>query len=112
MFDPQVQLHYEHDGLPYRGDFVGREALAGIVRDILSDWAFLEVTPFAFAVHNGLIAVLGRYEGEGKVTHFPFVDRFVHLWEVPGERAVRFATYRSAAQAMRDLDRSPWTPPA
>ena len=101
--DPDVHWHQE-DGLPYAGDYVGREAIAQILRDVLSDWRQFDVKPLCFSTHGGLVAVLGAYEAEGKVTGFHFEDRFIHLWSVEDGRGVWAGAYRRAAAAMRDLD--------
>lgn len=101
--DPDIRWHQE-DGLPYAGDHVGREAVAQLLRDILSDWDHLDIEPRTFKTSGGLVAVFGAYEAEGKVTGFRFHDRFVHLWSVEGSRISRSRLYRNAAHAMRDLD--------
>ena len=102
--DPEVRWHQE-DGLPYAGDYVGRDAVAQLLRDVLSDFGRLEIKPVKFAAYGGLVAVLGSYEGEGKVTHFHFEDRFIHLWSVAEGRADWMGLYRTSGPALRDLDR-------
>ena len=42
--DPEVVWHQE-DGLPYAGDYRGRDAVAQLLRDVLSDWGRLEIKP-------------------------------------------------------------------
>lgn len=103
-FDPEVRWHQE-DGLPYGGDYCGRGALAQLVRDVLSDWGWLDVKPRKFAIHHGLVAVVGAYEGEGRVSGFRFEDPFVHVWCVERGRGVWMGLYRTPATALRDLDR-------
>jgi len=102
--DPGVRWHQE-DGLPYRGDYVGRDAVAGLFRDVLSDWDWLEIKPHTFATDGDLVLVLGTYEGRGKVTGFRFTDRFVHLWGLAGGRGTWMGLYRTPGHALRDLDR-------
>ncbi len=101
--DPDVRWHQE-DGLPYPGDYIGRDAVAGLLRDVLSDWARLEVKPLRYTAYGSLVSVVGSYEGEGKLTRFRFEDRFVHLWYIAGGRGVWTGLYRAPAPALRDLD--------
>jgi uncharacterized protein len=100
---PEIRWHQE-DGLPYAGDYVGRDAVAQLLRDLLSDFGRFEIKPLKFAAHGGVVAVIGTYEGEGKVTHFHFEDRFVHLWNVEDGRAQWMGLYRTSGPALRDLD--------
>lgn len=102
--DPEVRWHQE-DGLPYAGDYVGRDAVAQILRDILSDWQHLEVKPLQFAAHGGLVAVVGDYEAEGRLTGFHFHDHFIHLWSISEGRGVWAGLYRTPALALQELDR-------
>jgi len=103
-FDPDVRWHQE-DGLPYPGEFTGREAVADLLRDILSDWRRLDVTPLRWTVHGDVVVVAGSYTGEGLVTGFRFEDRFIHVWLIEDERSVEVRLYRTPAEAMSDLDR-------
>ena len=101
--DPEIRWHQE-DGLPYAGDYVGRDAVAQLLRDLLSDFGWFQIKPTHFAATGDLVAVIGTYEGEGKVTRFHFEDRFVHLWSVAEGRADWMGLYRTSGPALRDLD--------
>ena len=102
--DPEVRWHQE-DGLPYAGDYVGRDQVAQLLRDLLSDFGRFEIKPIKFAAYEDMVAVLGTYEGVGKVTGFEFEDRFIHLWKVNDGRAEWMGLYRESGPAFRDLDR-------
>jgi ketosteroid isomerase-like protein len=104
--DPEIRVH-RHDGLPYDSEMVGREAMAATVRDILSDWRRLDITPERSTSAGEDVLVFGSYEGEGRVTGFHFEDRFTHVWRVRDGRAVEVGFYRSPADAMRALDQAP-----
>jgi ketosteroid isomerase-like protein len=102
-FDPDVRWHQE-DGLD-ASEFTGRDAVAGRLRDVLSDWRWLDITPLRWTTHGRLVAVVGSYAGEGRVTGFRFDDKFTHLWRVEHGRSVEIGLYRTPATAMRELDR-------
>lgn len=102
-FDPEVRWHQE-DGLPYAGERVGRDAVADLLRDILSDWRHLDVTPLRWTAHGDVVVVVGSYTGEGRTTGFQFEDQFVHLWVIKDMRGVEVRLYTTPANAMRDLD--------
>ena len=74
-------------------------------RDLLSDFGRFEIKPIKFAAYEDMVAVLGTYEGVGKVTGFEFEDRFIHLWKVNDGRAEWMGLYRESGPAFRDLDR-------
>jgi ketosteroid isomerase-like protein len=103
VLHPEVRWHQE-DGLPYGGDYVGRGAVAQLLQDLLSDFGRFEIKPTRFAACGGLVAVIGTYEGEGRLTRFHFEDRFVHLWNLADERADWMGLYRTSGPALRDLD--------
>jgi len=106
LVDPDVRWHQD-DGLPYGGVYTGREAVAGVLRDALSDWRRLDVTPHRFMSERNVVVVFGAYEGEGLTTGFLFEDRFTHLWQIENGRGVAVGLYRTPAGAMRELDRHP-----
>jgi uncharacterized protein len=101
--DPEIRVH-RHDGLPYAGEYVGRGAMADTLRDILSDWRHLEITPVRSTSDGDAVLIFGSYEGEGRTTGFHFEDRFTHLWRVRDGRAVEVGFYRTPVDAMRALD--------
>lgn len=104
--DPDIKIH-RRDGLPYDGDAVGRGAMADTLRDILSDWRRLDVTPVRATSDGDAVLVFGCYDGEGRETGFHFEDRFTHLWRVREGRAVEVGFYRSPVDALRALDQPP-----
>ena len=101
--DPEVRLHRE-DGLPQRGEYVGRDAVAEVFREVMGDWMWLEVKPVRFSAVGPIVAVVGSYEGCGNATGFRFHDRFVHLWAMEGGRGVWVGAFRTPVEALRALD--------
>jgi ketosteroid isomerase-like protein len=99
---PDVRWHQE-DGL-HATEFVGRSGVAERIKDVLSDFRWLEITPLRWTVHGQLVAVVGEYAGEGRTTGFSFEDKFTHVWRVENGRGVEIGLYRTPALAMRDLD--------
>ena len=89
----------------YAGDYIGRDQVAQLLRDLLSDFGRFEIKPIKFAAYEDMVAVLRTYEGVGKVTGFEFEDRFIHLWKVNDGRAEWMGLYRESGPAFRDLDR-------
>jgi ketosteroid isomerase-like protein len=102
-FDPNVRWHSE-DGLPYRGDFVGRGVMAERIRAILGDCDWLDAKPLRYSVDGALVAVVGTYEAWGPDSGFLFRERFVHVWSVAGGRGVWLGLYRTPKDALRALD--------
>jgi ketosteroid isomerase-like protein len=101
-FSPDVVWHQE-DGL-HAAEFVGRGAVAERLKELLSDFRFLEITPLRWTAHGQLVAVVGEYVGEGRTTGFAFEDKFTHVWRIEDGRGVEIGLYRTPALAMRDLD--------
>jgi ketosteroid isomerase-like protein len=101
--DPEIRVHRD-DGLPYRGDSVGREAVAATLRDLLSDWRRFEITPLRATSDGDDVLVFGSYEAEGRATGFHFEDRFTHVWRLRDGRAVEVGFFRSPVDALRALD--------
>jgi uncharacterized protein len=85
---------YEAEGMPYGGLHRGGEAVAqqvfGPLTEDVEDFA---VTPKEFMSSGDTVAVVVSYTGTGKSTGKPLDLPVVHVWDVQGDKIVRFRQF-------------------
>src|SRR6187455_1768499 len=89
-FADQIEW-YEAEGMPYGGLHRGGEAVAeNVFGPISEDVEGFAVTPEEFMASGDTVAVVTRYTGTGKATGEPLDQTAVHVWDIEGDKAVRF----------------------
>ncbi len=92
-FADEIEWH-EAEGMPYGGVHRGGEAVVanvfGPMGEDIDDFA---VTPEEFMASGDAVAVVVRYTGTGKVTGKPLDLPVVHVWDVEGDKVVRFRQF-------------------
>lgn len=92
-FADQIEW-YEAEGMPYGGLHRGGEAVAQNVFGPLSeDVEGFAVTPEEFMTSGDSVAVVVRYTGTGKATGKPLDQSVVHVWDIDGDKVVRFRQF-------------------
>jgi ketosteroid isomerase-like protein len=92
-FADQIEW-YEAEGMPYGGLHRGGEAVAqNVFGPFTEDVEGFAVTPEEFIASGGSVAVVARYTGTGKVSGKPLNQTAVHVWDVEGEKIVRFRQF-------------------
>ena len=85
---------YEAEGMPYGGLHRGPEAVAAnVFGPITQDVDGFAVTPEEFMTAGDSVASVVRYTGTGKVTGKPLDLTAVHVWDVEGDKIVRFRQF-------------------
>ncbi|MHA7274096.1 nuclear transport factor 2 family protein [Arthrobacter sp. TMT4-20] len=90
----------EAAGSAYAGTFIGPEAImANVFTRIGADWAGFELQELEFFPSGDRVLCTGWYAGTSVATGISMRARFVHLWEVEGDRLASFEqVVDSAAQ--------------
>ncbi|HZI90131.1 MAG TPA: nuclear transport factor 2 family protein [Thermoleophilaceae bacterium] len=92
-FADQIEWH-EAEGMPYGGLHRGGEAVAqNVFGPITEDIEGFAVTPEEFIASGESVAVVARYTGTGKATGKPLDQTAVHVWDIEGDKVVRFRQF-------------------
>lgn len=85
---------YEAEGMPYGGLHRGGEAVAqNVFGPITEDVEGFAVTPEEFIASGESVAVVARYTGTGRATGKPLDQTAVHVWDIEGDKIVRFRQF-------------------
>lgn len=96
-FADQIEW-YEAEGMPYGGLHRGGDAVAqNVFGPIAEDVEGFAVTPEEFMSSGESVAVVARYTGTGKATGKPLDQTAVHVWDIQGDKAVRFRQFMDTA---------------
>lgn len=83
------------DGNPY----VGPQAVAeGVFQRLVSNVDGFAVIPENIIDGGDTVVVEGRYKGTMNATGRPVDAQFAHVWEIAGDKVVRFQQYTDTAQ--------------
>lgn len=98
--DPQVQWS-EAEGYTYAAanPYVGPDAvLKGVFMRLASEFDNFAVSPGNVIDGGNSVVVEGRYTGMVKATGTPLDAQFAHVWELRGNKVVRFQQYTDTLQ--------------
>ena len=88
--DPEIEW-IEAEGFPYAGTYRGPQAvLDGVFARLGGEWEGFAAVPELIVSDGGQVVARGWYSGTYKATGRSFKARFVHWFEVAGDRIVRF----------------------
>lgn len=90
----------EAAGSAYAGTFTGREAIiANVFARINTDWDGFELQELELLPSGDRVFGAGWYVGTHRTTGMRMRARFVHIWEIDGDRGAHFEqVVDSAAQ--------------
>jgi len=95
--DPGVEWT-EAEGIPYRGTYIGPEAvLNGVFARLATEWDGFQVTPREHIDGGDQVVTLGRYAGAYKATGKAFEADFAHVWTLRDGKVIRFRQYVDSA---------------
>jgi ketosteroid isomerase-like protein len=92
-FADDIEWH-EAEGMPYGGTYRGGEAVAqNVFGPISEDVEGFALTPEEFMAAGDTVGVVVTYTGTGKVTGKQLDLPVVHVWDIQGDKAVRFRQF-------------------
>jgi len=90
QLDPGIEW-IEAEGFPYAGTYRGPQAvLEGVFARLGGEWDGFAAVPDLIVSEGAQVVARGWYSGTYKATGRSFRARFVHWFEVAGDRIVRF----------------------
>ena len=99
-FDPDIEWK-EAENFLYadRNPYIGPDAVnEGVFQRIVSDVDEFASIPERVTDGGDTVVVEGRYRGIMNATGTPVDAQFVHVWELRGDKVVRFQQYTDTAQ--------------
>ncbi len=73
--------------------FRGRAGVQRFLDILQGDWEFASFAPRQFIAEGPVVVVLGEETGSDKASGRPFENRWAHVFDVAGERIVRFREF-------------------
>jgi len=101
FFADDAVVSYPADGtLPYGGSWQGPDAIGRFLDLHDETEEILAFEPATMAVDGSQVIVRGRFEGRSKATGRTWTTRWVHAFEVSGDRIQRWEAYFDTAAAL------------
>ena len=88
----------EAEGFPYRGTYVGPEAvLQNVFMKLGTEWEGFSAVPHEFVTQGDTVVSLGQYSGKYNATGKSFSAPFAHVWDIRNGKVVRFRQFTDTA---------------
>jgi ketosteroid isomerase-like protein len=88
----------EAEGFPYRGTYVGPDAvLKNVFMRLGTEWEGFSVVPHEFVAQGDTVVCLGQYSGKYNATGKSFSAPYAHVWNLRNGKVVRFRQFTDTA---------------
>lgn len=93
LLDPNVEWT-ETEGYPYRGTYVGPNAvLENVFMKLGTEWEGYQAVPEQYVSEGDMVVALGFYSGKFVTTGRSMRAPFAHVWTVRDTKIVKFVQY-------------------
>jgi ketosteroid isomerase-like protein len=100
LIDPEIEVH-DRPEIPDPQVYRGHEGVLDSLRTSRLAFDELDVVPEEFVEAGERVIVVFRFEGTGRESGVPIVQRLCHAWTLRDGRAVRVEVHSGRDEALR-----------